>query len=440
MLQFPKTKEVKLWISGNLLVTSGGGFRVQTRTSPATADLLHVIFLQGNLSHNGLLFDLRSGSVNSTAAACNVVLEGSADQTLTVSTPFSTTNGEFSGITVNKTGTGRVLLGSNISLTGGSSSNPRTYPQLNLLRGKVYTGDYTLIHRYAFADSGSVAKWSDSSYVIGALARGMSSSSGVTRTFPVGDEDGLRPVSVRSTTGGGNTGHFITVRWVRGNANTGTSTLSPTIDKVSSVRYVKLTYGRDTSIALSTMNVDRFRLTYGTEDGVGNNNNDLRIAVSTDNRVTWTGLSQVIPDTTFKPDAAIQDSMAAFTVNENASIYLALARITGTTTNSLAYTTAVEHIDATPQEFSLHQNYPNPFNPTTEIRFTMSQAGKAKLQVYNLLGQMVTTLVDGVREAGTHLATWNGRDASGRAMPSGIYLYRLESGSRVEMRKMVLMK
>jgi flagellar hook assembly protein FlgD len=70
----------------------------------------------------------------------------------------------------------------------------------------------------------------------------------------------------------------------------------------------------------------------------------------------------------------------------------------------------------------------------------MPQSGKATLKVYSLLGQEVTTLVNGVREAGTHVATWNGLDASGRAMPSGVYLYRLESSSRVEMKKMVLMK
>lgn len=80
-------------------------------------------------------------------------------------------------------------------------------------------------------------------------------------------------------------------------------------------------------------------------------------------------------------------------------------------------------------------NYPNPFNPTTTISFAMPQAGYAKLDIYNTLGQLVATLVEEKLEAGVHAVTWN---ASGQA--SGLYLYRLTMSDFIETKKMVLIK
>ncbi len=96
---------------------------------------------------------------------------------------------------------------------------------------------------------------------------------------------------------------------------------------------------------------------------------------------------------------------------------------------------SVEEIDATPGDFKLSQNYPNPFNPSTEITFTLPQAGQTMLRVYNLLGQEVATLVNEYRNAGTHRATF---DAT--SLPTGMYIYRLESGSFTASRKMMLSK
>jgi len=88
-----------------------------------------------------------------------------------------------------------------------------------------------------------------------------------------------------------------------------------------------------------------------------------------------------------------------------------------------------------PNEFGLDQNYPNPFNPTTEISFTLPAATHVTLEVYNVLGQRVTVLANGSFEAGSHTVTW---DASNQA--SGIYLYRLTTGDRIETKKMLLLK
>lgn len=88
-----------------------------------------------------------------------------------------------------------------------------------------------------------------------------------------------------------------------------------------------------------------------------------------------------------------------------------------------------------PFEFSLLQNYPNPFNPATRISFVLPETGTVKLNVYNILGQLVKELYNGVLEAGEHTLNF---DASG--MPSGTYIYQIEAGNYISARKMVLLK
>jgi flagellar hook assembly protein FlgD len=88
----------------------------------------------------------------------------------------------------------------------------------------------------------------------------------------------------------------------------------------------------------------------------------------------------------------------------------------------------------------LYSNYPNPFNPSTTIRFSLAQAMKASLRIYNSRGQLVNTLLDAALPAGQHSLVWNGKDCFGRDVASGVYFYRLSAGSRVMHRKMLLLK
>jgi hypothetical protein len=88
-----------------------------------------------------------------------------------------------------------------------------------------------------------------------------------------------------------------------------------------------------------------------------------------------------------------------------------------------------------PNEYSLSQNYPNPFNPTTTIEFSLRQDGRTVLEVFNILGQVVATLVNGELKAGAYQVQFN---ASG--LPSGLYFYRLRSGAFVSIKKMMLLK
>ncbi|MGH1364081.1 MAG: T9SS type A sorting domain-containing protein [Calditrichia bacterium] len=92
-------------------------------------------------------------------------------------------------------------------------------------------------------------------------------------------------------------------------------------------------------------------------------------------------------------------------------------------------------ISALPQSFELAQNFPNPFNPVTTIQYSLQSRGKVTLEVYNLLGQVVATLVDEVRPAGEYSLTW---DALNQA--SGVYFYRLQHGGNVQVRQMMLLK
>jgi hypothetical protein len=95
-----------------------------------------------------------------------------------------------------------------------------------------------------------------------------------------------------------------------------------------------------------------------------------------------------------------------------------------------------------PDTFALLQNYPNPFNPTTTIKIELNNTipQRTVLAVYNILGQPITTLLDGLLTQGTHEFYWNGRNDSGQPVPSGIYFCRLTQEARAFSRQMLLVK
>lgn len=109
---------------------------------------------------------------------------------------------------------------------------------------------------------------------------------------------------------------------------------------------------------------------------------------------------------------------------------------------SSMYVEASSHTDpdSPALTFALAQNYPNPFNPNTSISFSLASSADTSLKIYNLKGQIVATLAEGILEAGNHTIDWDGRDNNGNALSSGIYFYRLQSGQTTLQRKMVLSK
>lgn len=93
-----------------------------------------------------------------------------------------------------------------------------------------------------------------------------------------------------------------------------------------------------------------------------------------------------------------------------------------------------------PDQYGLGHNAPNPFNPSTAIGYQLPEAGLVRLAIYNLLGQEVLVLVNERKEAGSFTATWDGADATGRRVASGVYLYRIQAGDFSASRRMLLLK
>ena len=93
-----------------------------------------------------------------------------------------------------------------------------------------------------------------------------------------------------------------------------------------------------------------------------------------------------------------------------------------------------------PTVFAIDQNYPNPFNPSTEIVYAVPRSEHVRVEVFNVLGQHVATLVNAPHQAGRYSVAWNSRDDNGRDVASGVYLYRMTAGDFVSTRKMMLLK
>lgn len=96
--------------------------------------------------------------------------------------------------------------------------------------------------------------------------------------------------------------------------------------------------------------------------------------------------------------------------------------------------------EALPTKFDLRQNAPNPFNPTTTFWYDLPQATHVRLDIYNVLGQRVNTLVDDYQEAGYKSVVWNGTDSHGYSVASGMYFYRIEAGEFSKTMKMMMLK
>jgi hypothetical protein len=96
--------------------------------------------------------------------------------------------------------------------------------------------------------------------------------------------------------------------------------------------------------------------------------------------------------------------------------------------------------DGRPRVFALRQNVPNPFNPSTALSFAVPVRSRVRLRVFDLSGRLVTTLVDSMKDPGWHQAVWEGTNAQGSSVASGVYFCRLEAGGYVASKKVVVLK
>jgi hypothetical protein len=102
--------------------------------------------------------------------------------------------------------------------------------------------------------------------------------------------------------------------------------------------------------------------------------------------------------------------------------------------------TSVQQLSGLPTEFALDQNYPNPFNPSTQIKFALPKQAQVVLSIYSVSGELIRTLVSGEMAAGYYSVTWNGMNDNGQSVSTGVYLFRVQAGSYVESKKMLLVK
>jgi hypothetical protein len=86
------------------------------------------------------------------------------------------------------------------------------------------------------------------------------------------------------------------------------------------------------------------------------------------------------------------------------------------------------------------RNHPNPFNPETTIEYSIKEDSNVQIEIYNIKGQKVQTLVNEIREAGYHTVIWNGKDNNGKPVSSGLYFYRMQTDNFQKIRKMILLK
>ena len=136
----------------------------------------------------------------------------------------------------------------------------------------------------------------------------------------------------------------------------------------------------------------------------------------------------------FSPTQSGQYS-ATLSITDNVNASPHLISISGTAT-------PVSNDDDLNPELStgLLGNYPNPFNPETTIRYSLKESGPVTLEIYNLKGQMIRRLENSVKSAGEHSMVWDGKDANGRDLGSGVYFYKLNCGTYSSSKKMIMLK
>jgi len=93
-----------------------------------------------------------------------------------------------------------------------------------------------------------------------------------------------------------------------------------------------------------------------------------------------------------------------------------------------------------PVSFALFQNYPNPFNPNTTIKYQLAERVKVRLEIYNILGQKIKTLVQTVQNTGLHQVVWDGKNDNGKQVSSSVFIYRIKADSFNKTRKMILIR
>jgi hypothetical protein len=207
----------------------------------------------------------------------------------------------------------------------------------------------------------------------------------------------------------------------------------------------------------------RMGIWYQTEDGWDGGN----VQVSTDEGETW---EVVVPEENYPDNSVVAlTGQPGFTgVSDGWQIYnfdlsnyageFINIRVRFASTNATDKGLFIDHFvlygtvlttdvdedspftTATPKKAALHQNYPNPFNPKTTINVDLPQKQHIDLKIYDVSGKLVKTLVSGEQDAGYHSIVWDGKDDTGKAVNSGVYIYRIDAENYRAIKRMILLK
>lgn len=159
--------------------------------------------------------------------------------------------------------------------------------------------------------------------------------------------------------------------------------------------------------------------------------NDIGVYASTDGGANWQEFQTGMPEAAIVMDLNISVS--------NRKLRAATHGNGVFERDLIPPTVGIEPISSV-LNYKLGQNYPNPFNPETKIDFSMARSGVASITIYDILGRVVITLLNEYRVSGTYKVRWDGKDASGNKVPSGIYFYRLKTEDFTDIKKMTLIK
>jgi hypothetical protein len=443
--QFPLTVTVPVGITvyGSITVDTTGKFvTVSSGTTVGVNKSSVKIFGDITVVPGGQFDMVKKGSAASDMSTATVEFAGSTNSSLYFTqTNYGSSKEEFNAVTINKTNGAKVILKSGNLFMGDLPSPTTTTNILTFISGTIEVQD-TCAWVVLNSNDNCIVGASSTRYIKGTLGKGLIGSTTSSKSFPIGDNNGYRPVFVRQTIGtaASNRYPYITATAIAGNARKDSSTLSTEIDKISAVRYFRLGY-KSSGASATGLSIDSIGLSYGADDGVTAGNQNIRIArAAGDSMKTWTGFSQTKAHTTIlstPPSMIIADPIVpSDSIKENRPLYVALARKTGTTDNPLVSTgTAVRNGNEVAASFALSQNYPNPFNPTTSISFSIPSPMHVSLKVYDMVGSEVATLLNEHKDAGTYTLSFDAAKLS-----SGLYFCRLKSGAFVSVKKMILMK
>jgi hypothetical protein len=189
---------------------------------------------------------------------------------------------------------------------------------------------------------------------------------------------------------------------------------------------------------------------------IGGNITSVQFTLNYDaTKATYEGVKTTLPKDwqvmTSKSDGKITVAMAGVTPVASSEIATIALRIKnqdasisvtgqGFVNETESQSLSLTNVRLLPLEYALDQNYPNPFNPTTTIKYQITQDSKVTLTIYNVQGQVVRTLVNDNVAAGFQSVTWNGTNDMGQTVATGMYMYRIQAGSFVSVKKMLMLK